>query len=163
MMHVSSTALRQRPSWLDTLRRYLIVIAVANLVWECLHLPLYTIWREGSLYENAFAVVHCTLGDVLIALSALVLALFLLGDSGWPQSRYLVVAGAAMCFGLAYTIFSEWLNVVVRASWAYSNLMPVISIGKLRLGLSPIMQWIVIPAAAFALAYRGTAVERRTE
>ncbi len=160
---IETIAQRQRPSWLDTLRRYLVVIAVANFVWECLHLPLYTIWREGALYENAFAVVHCTLGDVLIALSALVLAFFSLGDSGWPQSRFLVVAGAAMCFGLAYTIFSEWLNVVVRASWAYSNLMPVISIGKLRLGLSSILQWIVIPAAAFASASRETAIERRAE
>ena len=49
------------------------------------------------------------------------------------------------------------------ASCAYSNLMPVISIGKLRLGLSSILQWIVIPAAGFVLACRGTAVERRAE
>lgn len=109
-----------------------------------------------------FAVVHCTLGDLLIALSALTLALVLAGDNKWPTRRFWQVAVLALLFGVAYTAFSEWLNVVVRASWAYSDLMPVISIGGLRLGLSPIMQWMVVPAAAFLLTGRRIAVERRT-
>ena len=57
-------------------------------------------------------------------------------------------------FGLAYTIFSEWLNVVVRASWGYSDWMPIVPIFGLRIGLSPLMQWLVVPAAALALASR---------
>jgi hypothetical protein len=49
--------------------------------------------------------------------------------------------------GLGYTIFSEWLNIVVRESWAYRELMPVIPM--IDAGLSPVAQWIVLPAIAF--------------
>src|SRR3546814_3822737 len=37
------------------LRRYLVVIALGNFVWEMFHMPLYTIWREGTWNEIAFA------------------------------------------------------------------------------------------------------------
>lgn len=150
------------PRWLAAFRTYLGLVAGGNLVWETLHLPLYTIWTTGSAGDQVFAVAHCTLGDLLIALSTLTLALFLAGDDAWPARRFWQVAALALVFGVAYTGFSEWLNVVIRASWAYSDLMPVISIGRLRIGLSPIMQWIVVPAAAFALTQRWIAVERRT-
>lgn len=138
--------------WLSALRRYLFVILVGNLVWEALQLPLYTIWRDGTLAELAFAAVHCTGGDVLIALSSLVLALILVGDERWPVRRYIAVAALAIAIGLAYTVFSEWLNIVVRESWAYSDLMPVIPV--IDAGLSPVAQWIVIPLAGFWLALR---------
>src|SRR3546814_11920967 len=59
--------------WLSVLRRYLLFVAGANLVWETLHLPLYTIWQDGTVEELAFAAVHSSGGDVLIARSALVL------------------------------------------------------------------------------------------
>jgi hypothetical protein len=138
--------------WLSVLRRYLLVILVGNLVWEVLQLPLYTIWHEGTPAELAFAVIHCTGGDILIALSSLVLALVLVGDARWPGCMYVAVAALAVTFGLGYTIFSEWLNIVVRKSWAYSDLMPVIPV--IDSGLSPVAQWIVLPVAGFWWARR---------
>lgn len=152
---------RTSPRWLGALRTYLSCIAAGNLAWEMLHLPLYTIWKTGSTSERLFAVVHCTLGDLLIALSALILALALAGNEDWPARSFWQVAALALVFGVAYTAFSEWLNVAVRASWAYSDLMPVISIGGLRLGLSPITQWIVVPAAAFLVTRQRMAAGRR--
>src|SRR5206468_3567449 len=53
--------------WLSALRRYFLASAAGNLVWEFAQLPLYTIWYQGSVREIAFAAVHCTGGDVLIA------------------------------------------------------------------------------------------------
>jgi hypothetical protein len=138
----------KRQAWLGVLRRYLLFVTGANFLWEAAQLPLYTIWREGSLREKAVAVAHCTGGDVLIAVASLVLALVIAG-SGWPgtaAARYRVGA-MALVIGVGYTVFSEWLNVVVRASWAYSDLMPVVPL--LGLGLSPLAQWIVIPLAGF--------------
>ena len=140
--------------WLRGLRIYLAVILAGNLVWEVLHLPLYTIWQTGSLREQAFAVLHCTLGDLLIATTSLVLALLLAGDAAWPVRRAWPVAALTILFGVSYTIYSEWLNVSVRAAWAYSEWMPVIAIGKHHIGLSPLLQWIVLPAAAARIAYR---------
>ena len=48
-------------------------------------------------------------------------------------------------FGVSYTMFSEWLNIVVRKSWAYSELVPMIP--GIDAGLSPLAQWVVIPLA----------------
>jgi hypothetical protein len=134
-------------SWLTVLRRYFVVVAAANLAWEIAHLPLYTIWTEGSPGGIAFAVIHCTGGDLFIAGASLLGALLLLGRPRWPDEGYGMVAALTIVAGLAYTIFSEWLNTAVRGSWAYSELMPTLPwIGT---GLSPIAQWIVIPLAAF--------------
>jgi hypothetical protein len=152
--------LREGGGWLGALRVYLCVIAIGHLVWESLQLPLYTIWETGTLREQAFAVAHCTLGDVLIALSTLTLALLLAGDDAWPDRRFWSVAALALVFGVTYTIFSEWLNVVVRASWAYSGRMPVIAMFGFRLGVSPLLQWIMVPAAAFAVARVASASDR---
>lgn len=141
-------------SWLVALRAYLLVLAVGNLVWEAAHLPLYTIWQTGTWRENIFAVVHCTGGDLLIATASLTLALILVGHDAWPSRRFGLVATLAMVFGLAYTTFSEWLNIVIRQSWAYSELMPVLHVAGFDLGLSPLAQWIVVPLLAFTWARR---------
>lgn len=134
------------PNWLSILRRYVIIVVVANLLWEIAQLPLYTLWTEGSSKALAFAVAHCTAGDVLIAFSSLGLALLLFGSSTWPDQGYGRVAAVSIVLGVAYTIFSEWLNIEVRGAWAYSPRMPVLPwIGT---GLSPLAQWLVIPSAA---------------
>ena len=141
--------------WLLTLRVYLGVLLIGDLIWEALQLPLYTIWTTGTPREQAFAVVHCTFGDLVIATCALTLALLLVGAPDWPRDRFWPVAILTVAFGLAYTAFSEWRNVVARASWAYSDWMPVIPIAGLSIGVSPLLQWIVVAAAAFAITGRG--------
>ena len=54
----TSTCERQPEAskWLSALRYYLACILLANLLWEILQLPLYTIWTEGTPAEIAFAV-----------------------------------------------------------------------------------------------------------
>jgi hypothetical protein len=128
------------------------VIVPAHLAWETAQLPLYTIWRKGNWSEIAFAAVHCTAGDVLIAGVSLLGALLLLGGARWPDERYVAVATLTVVVGIAYTTFSEWLNTQVRASWTYSDLMPTLPVTGT--GLSPLAQWVVIPIAAFWWARR---------
>jgi hypothetical protein len=132
------------------LRRYLIVSAAANLIWEFAQLPLYTIWRNGTPAETVFAAVHCTGGDILIAICSLIAALILTSNRDWPARGYIIVAALAVAFGLAYMIFSEWLNTEVRHSWAYSDLMPRLPL--IGTGLSPMVQWLLVPMSAFWLA-----------
>lgn len=135
-------------------RGYLGLMFAGNLIWEILHLPLYTLWTTASARYQAFAVIHCTFGDLLIAFAALVAALLIAGNAKWPRRQFLPVAAFAIAFGIGYTVFSEWLNVTVRASWAYSEWMPVVPLFGLKVGLSPLLQWLVIPTAAFALTAR---------
>ena len=141
---------RMRPSWITGLKVYLGVSVGAHLVWETLQLPLYTLWTTGTTREVTFAVAHCTGGDTLIALAALMLGLAAAGHKNWPAESHHRVMLITLAVGIGYTIFSEWLNIVVRANWAYSGLMPVIPI--IKTGLSPLLQWIVIPYFALSAA-----------
>lgn len=143
--------------WLATLRRYFVVAIPAHLVWEIAQLPLYTIWYEETPGKIALAVLHCTGGDVLITGASLLGALLLFGSARWPDERYIAVAAPAIVTGLAYTIFSEWHNTEVRGSWTYSNLMPTLP--QIGTGLSPFLQWLVIPISAFWWAHRGHVTE----
>jgi len=134
-------------AWLGTLRRFLVFVAVASLVWEFAQMPLYTLWYEGSPGEIIFAAVHCTGGDVLIASASLLLALLSAARPTWPHETYRRVAALTIALAFGYTVFSEWLNTEIRGSWAYSDLMPVVPV--LEAGLSPLAQLVVIPIAAF--------------
>lgn len=138
-----------RPSeWLGALRTYLVISLVSHLTWEIIQLPLYTIWSTGSPRELAFAVLHCTAGDLLIALATLMGSLALIGDREWPGRGHLSIAVLTVFGGLIYTIFSEWLNTGLRGAWAYSDLMPTLP--PIGTGLSPLLQWVLIPTLALA-------------
>ena len=60
--------------WIAALRAYLLATAFLDLLWEAAHLPLYTIWTDGTIRDNAVAVLNCTMGDLLIALVVLTAA-----------------------------------------------------------------------------------------
>ena len=90
-----------------------------------------------------FAVVHCTAGDLMIAFATLCVALLFVGDIRCPNIRFNRVLGLTIGLGIAYTLFSEWHNVSIRQSWAYSDLMPVVPI--IGTGVSPVAQWIILP------------------
>ena len=135
-----------RSDWPLALRWYLGVSLAAHLVWEVLQLPLYTLWSTGTLRQQAFAVLHCTLGDVMIAGLALLVAISVFGRPSWPSAGIRRVYLATLMFGIGYTIYSEWLNVSVRGSWGYAEMMPVIPI--LGTGLTPLLQWFVVPTTA---------------
>jgi hypothetical protein len=138
--------------WLSALRRYFLAGAVGNLFWEFAQLPLYTIWHQGSAGEIAFAAIHCTGGDILISGASLIAALMIAGTRYWPHARFPIVAVITIFGGLAYTIFSEWLNTEIRGSWAYSNWMPTLPL--IGAGLSPFVQWIAVPVLALWWARR---------
>lgn len=136
--------------WPRALRWYLGGSLVAHLVWEMLQLPLYTLWTKGTLREQAFAVLHCTVGDAMIAGLSLLMALAIFGRPNWPKSGTRPVWLLTLLLGVSYTIYSEWLNVSVRGSWAYSDLMPTLPV--LGTGLAPLLQWIVVPTLVLWLS-----------
>ena len=137
--------------WPGTLRRYLVLSIVLHLVWEALQLPLFTIaadpWRK-----QAFAVFHCTLGDGMIAGLSLLAALAVMAPAKWPEEGLRGTWLMTLALSVGYTVFSEWLNVSVRGSWAYGPLMPTLPV--LGTGLAPLLQWVVVPTLALALATR---------
>ena len=132
--------------------RFAPLLGALNLVWEVAQLPLYTLWQDATPAFKAYAVVHCTLGDVLIGTFALALALLVTRAGGPRAWRWGAIAALTVAVGLGYTVFSEWLNTVVRDGWAYAAAMPTVRIGGFEVGLSPIGQWLVVPPLALLLA-----------
>ena len=120
---------------------------VLNLIWEIVQLPLYTLWQSASAASLAWAVVHCTLGDGLIAVGSFILALFALQDPDWPASRPWSGGAIAIAYGLSYTAYSEWHNVYQTGAWAYSPAMPLV----FGIGLAPLLQWLVVPSLAIVI------------
>jgi hypothetical protein len=131
---------------------YLSLASAGHLLWETAQLSLYTIWRTSTRGAILFAVIHCTAGDALITAAALIVAIVAARRLRWPifGGR---MALAAVLLGLGYTVFSEWLNARIRQSWSYTEAMPVIP--PLGTGLSPLLQWLIVPG--IALLYAGRA------
>jgi len=122
---------------------------VLNLTWEIAQVRLYTISAEADRLSVAWALFHCSVGDVLIALALFALTGIVLRRADWPASRpgtggAMVVVGA-----LAFTAWSEWYNVYRAGSWGYTASMPTI----FGIGLSPLLQWLIVPPVLI-VAYR---------
>jgi hypothetical protein len=131
---------------------YLPWLGGLNLAWEIAQLPLYTLWREGSAGTIAFSVTHCTAGDIAIGAAALIMVLILGRERAVSQWRWRRIAVWTALAGAAYTVFSEWNNTAILGSWAYSGLMPVLKVAGIDIGLSPLLQWLVLPPLALYLA-----------
>jgi len=133
--------------------RYLAFLTAMSLVWEFAQMPLYTLGETGTAGEIIYAALHCTAGDVMIGGFSLLAALFVFGAPGSPRHSHVRVLVATTSLGLGYTLFSEWLNTELRLAWTYSELMPVVP--WLGTGLTPVLQWLLIPPAAYAFALNG--------
>lgn len=138
-LHISSDTVKQ-------IFFYAAIMGILNLVWEVAHLPLYTLWEDPDFVKKVTYILHCTLGDILIAVATLIAALVFKGNAGWPDAGWRETALITIALGLLYTIFSEWLNVSIRQSWAYRDIMPLVP--PFGTGLSPLLQWLFLPAIA---------------
>jgi hypothetical protein len=74
-------------------------------------------------------------------------------------TRYWTAAIPAIAAGFAFTALSEWLTTRVGGNWSYRELMPAFP--RIAIGISPLAQWIAMPAAGFLWA-PGTDLERET-
>jgi hypothetical protein len=114
---------------------------VLNLALEIAQIRLYTIWADADSMTVAWALLHCSIGDVLIALATFALAGLVLRRANWPASRPWAGGAIFVISAIAYTAWSEWYNVYRAGSWGYSASMPLI----FGIGLSPLLQWLILP------------------
>lgn len=120
-----------------------------NMVWEIAHARLYTLWIEADRMSIAWSLMHCTLGDVAIALAGFAVAGFALRQADWPASRPWAGGTIVVIGAMIFTAWSEWYNVYKIGSWSYTASMPMI----LGIGLSPLLQWLILPPM-MVVAYR---------
>lgn len=138
-------------NWLLFLRRYIALIAIFNIFWEMLQMPLYTMWNNDTWGTIIYSIIHCSFGDVLIALTSISLAILIAGKSNWPIENFRIVAFLTIIIGISYTFYSEWLNIYIHQSWAYTNAMPTLTIGPWDFGATPLLQWLIIPSLSIWL------------
>jgi hypothetical protein len=122
-----------------------------NLAWEIAQLPLYTIPSAPGIAQIAYAVAHCTAGDVAIGVASFLIAAIALRDVNWPASHPWRGGAIAILAGISYTAYSEWYNVYQAGYWAYASSMPLV----FGIGLSPLLQWILLPAFTVLLVRNG--------
>jgi hypothetical protein len=140
-----------RQAWRLIVLRYLPLLAVLNLIWEMAHVRLYTLWYEATPAYMAFSIVHCTAGDVLIGAAALFTALIAARAGPLAHWHWRPLGVLTALIGLAYTIFSEWMNITWLRSWTYAESMPKVEVAGFELGLTPVAQWLVVPPLALYL------------
>ena len=124
---------------------------VLNAAWEfgqCLW--LYDMWSWG-FWRATVWMWTAIFGDVLIVGGVAALAGRAVGHAHLtpPDAR----GWTALLIGFVAAVFLEWAAQALSL-WGYSALMPTITVGGHTVGLSPVVQVTLLPAASVYLATR---------
>jgi hypothetical protein len=120
---------------------------VLHLLWEIGQLPFYQL--PPDLNFRLYAVLHCTLGDVLIATFTFCGTAALMRSWNWPVRAPWCGGLLMVTAGIIYTGFSEWYNVYRMANWTYASRMPLIA----GMGLTPLLQWLLVPSLMLVIVH----------
>ena len=136
--------------WLGVPEIRLVVLALPiQLLWEVAQFPLYDVWHENSWSYILYGLIHCTLGDVLIMLSAYWLVAFVNRSRYWYRRGLFRNGLLFTLIGAGYTIYSEIVNVHIKQTWGYTELMPIVPV--IEIGGMPFLQWLLIPPVLLGL------------
>lgn len=72
-------------TFVSSLIGWVLISTPLHLAWEVLHVRFYTLWQEASTGTIVYAVLHCTVGDAMIAAAAFVIAAAATRRRDWPQ------------------------------------------------------------------------------
>lgn len=125
-----------------------------NSPWEFLQVPLFERMPLTSHWDGVKACTAAAVGDAAISLATFWLVSLLVGSRGWIRAPTLKsVVGYAAC-GLFITVVIERLALagMWMHGWSYSAQMPVMP--GLGVGLSPLLQWVVLPPLVIWLVRR---------
>jgi hypothetical protein len=123
-----------------------------HFVWEFLQVPAFAGLAEMPHWEAVKLCARATVGDVGMALTAFWAACLTAATRGWllrPRSSQVAIFLGA---GIALTIGFEYHAINIGGRWAYSEAMPLVP--PFGTGLSPLMQWVVIPPVVIWLSRR---------
>ncbi len=152
------TATRRLRALIATPEFNLAVFALLlNFPWEVLQAPLFEGKAAAPHASVIGACLQATLGDAVIMLLAHASIAAATRRRRWvlTPSRREVVGFAAV--GVAITAVIEWLATRGQwaQTWAYSSEMPVIP--GIEIGLSPLLQWVIVPPIALWFVRRQSA------
>ncbi len=129
-----------------------------HFVWEFLQAPTYVGMMEMKHWDGIKLCLSATFGDAGFALVAFWIASMSVRDRNWIGARGGLPTAIFLAVGIALTVGFEYYYTNVSLRWTYSVLMPLIP--PFGTGLSPLLQWTVIPLAVISLARRHLAGAR---
>ena len=123
-----------------------------HFVWEMLQSPLYAGLRNAPHAEAVWGCTRATLGDLAIALAAYASGALAQRHRLWIVHPQLRGRLAYLLAGLVITVLFEHLGTGPLQRWTYAPQMPTVPL--LGTGLSPLLQWLLVPPVAAWLARR---------
>jgi len=124
---------------------------VLNSAWEWVQTPFF-IDLTSDLNTIVWYRIHCTVGDTLIMLAGYILISLYRKDYRWVVHAHIKDFAALVAMGVLYTVISEYVNVYIKQNWSYSSYMPLVPV--IRIGVIPIIQWIILPPAIVFITKR---------
>lgn len=135
-----------------------------NYPWELLQVPLYQGMPDAAHWDAIKVCTRATLGDGIIMLLAYWSSALLVRDRWWIARPRLASILMLVGLGVAITVLLERLAVVSdnpNWGWRYAEAMPMVPI--LGIGLTPLLQWLILPPLVIWFVKRQLAgVYRRT-
>lgn len=123
-----------------------------HFVWEFLQVPTYAGMAEMPHWQGVKLCTSATIGDVGFALTAFWTACLVARTRHWISEQVVLPVLVFLGTGIALTVGFEFYYTQVTLRWTYSDLMPLVP--PFGTGLSPLLQWIVIPPLVLWLSRR---------
>lgn len=138
------------PRLLSIIATLLVITLPLNFVWELAQMLLYE--EQGDWL--AFAV-HCiipSLGDGVIVLMIFGVGWLALRRMDWFARPGLSGYFLMLVTGFVIAVIVEWSAVYALDRWRYAASMPMLP--GLGIGLSPVLQMLILPPVIFKLTAR---------
>lgn len=119
-----------------------------NFFWEVIQTYFYTM-RDAPFSTMLYGWLHCTLGDVFLTLGSFWVISIFNRNRRWFLRLNRLNLIAFIMIGMIATVISERVSVHIYRSWSYNKLMPIIP--WLKIGLTPFLQWMIIPPVVLLL------------
>jgi hypothetical protein len=131
-----------------TMSTLLVISVPLNFIWEVAQMPLYV--KDGKLLEFAAHCIIPSVGDGVI-----VLMIYGVGLAAWRRVDWFVRPAWPACIvmlltGLVIALLVEWVAVYGIGRWSYTANMPLLPM--LNVGLSPVLQMLLLPPVIFKAA-----------
>lgn len=139
--------------WLKSSATNLAFVAfLLHFVWEFLHVPLFADMPDMAHWDAVRFCARAALGDVVITLAAFWMVALVYQDRHWILAPPKAAIAGFIAVGVVITVALEWHATAIADRWQYGDLMPTLPV--LGTGLSPLMQWILVPPLAVWIARR---------
>lgn len=132
-----------------------------HFVWEFIQAPTYAGMIEMNHWSGIKLCTSATFGDVGFALTAFWFTSALSRSRQWlltPKAWQILMF---LAVGISLTVGFEYYYTNITLRWTYSELMPLVP--PFGTGLSPLLQWIVIPLLVIWFARRQTTGTKQGE